>query len=1041
MSPEKLKKVEEIYHAVLELSPDERKTFLREACSGDTELRREVESLVSFDNIPDSFIDTPPESFAAEMFAENKANKNPDSDLTGRKINQYKILSVLGIGGMGIVYLANDTKLERKVAVKLLSGGVADDATKLQRFFQEAKAASALNHPNILTVHEIGEFDAAHFIVTEFIKGRTLKHYLTDENPTMAQILEIAVQIASALAAAHEAGIVHRDIKPDNIMVRGDGIVKVLDFGIAKLTDVNNSVEIDPEAKTQVKMTITTPGMIIGTPQYMSPEQARGLRVDLRTDIFSFGVLLYEMIAGKLPFSGETNMDILGSILKENPAPLSEFQPEISRDLEHLVEKTLRKDREQRYQNIKDLMIDLNDARKTLEFKTIPINRTIIANAPTTVQTTQSIASAPRFSFIHIAGLLLLLSTVLGGIYWFSAAKTANLQKNNDLKTVEVANWSSSPGEVYSVGSFSPDAKMVAFSSTRSGAKNIWVKQTATGEAVQITKDEFDNKNPIWSPNGEEIAFYSTKGNQAGIWRIPVLGGSSVFVADISDGGAHLKFWSKQNLIYYESKDEIYAIDAANRQITKVTDFAARNLKPRLPALAPDEKQIAFVTVEDKDWNLWLTDAKNTLPKKLFSTTNEIKNVVWHQDSRRIFFSSAIDGTFQIFVTDVNGATPQQMTFSESDNLVLDAASDGGKILYGSAREESDVWCVNLKYAKEFSVAAGIDSELWADVSPGGKTIAYQSIKNISQGNKIFNGNILTKNLDEKDKENVFVTNASLPKWSPNGKTLAFMRYSNDKFQLEIINADGGELKPLTKDGVSLPSYSVLPYNRIQENDFAWSPDSQKIAYISDISGQSNLWLINADGSNDLQLTENDSNLSFQCPLWSPDGKRLAFSSKTNNQDGKPTYNISVVDPETKKIDPILSETTFIRLAGWSQDGKELILASAEKGQNNALPIEVSLIKLNVETRKMSEIVKLKDTYLYNIHLSTDRKNIVFAAHRDGKDNLWLMPANGGEARQITANNDSRLYFSSLSWSPDGNNIFFGKQSRYSLLSMLTNFK
>ena len=248
MSPEKLKKVEEIYHAVLALPPDERNVFLRESCAGDAALRKEIDSLLAYENTFDSLLDNPPKSLAAEVFALRE-----NSQIIGSQINQYKILSLLGEGGMGAVYLAQDTTLERKVALKLLPGEFAEDKIRLNRFFQEAKSASALNHPNILTVHEIGKFDQQHFIVTEFIDGQTLKHYLGEEKPALQKVLEIAGQIASALSAAHEAGIIHRDIKPDNVMVRNDGIVKVLDFGIAKLTDSKSSTDIDPEAQTIVR--------------------------------------------------------------------------------------------------------------------------------------------------------------------------------------------------------------------------------------------------------------------------------------------------------------------------------------------------------------------------------------------------------------------------------------------------------------------------------------------------------------------------------------------------------------------------------------------------------------------------------------------------------------------------------------------------------------------------------------------------------------------------------------------------------------------
>ncbi len=282
-----------------------------------------------------------------------------------RTISHYKIIAPIGKGGMGEVFLAQDTKLDRKVALKILPAEFAEDSERMSRFVREAKSASALNHPNIITIHEIGESDGTHFIATEFIDGKTLSDYAKANPLNYKSALEIAIQVASALDEAHSAGIVHRDIKPDNVMVRPNGLVKILDFGIAKLTEKQNAaIESEDATAIQVK---TTPGMIIGTANYMSPEQAKGKDVDARTDIFSFGVVLYEMLAGHLPFEGETVMESISSIIKDEPKPLtkSDMSPEIKR----IIGKTLRKNADERYQTTKELLADLKDAKQELEFQ------------------------------------------------------------------------------------------------------------------------------------------------------------------------------------------------------------------------------------------------------------------------------------------------------------------------------------------------------------------------------------------------------------------------------------------------------------------------------------------------------------------------------------------------------------------------------------------------------------------------------------------------------------------------------------------------
>jgi eukaryotic-like serine/threonine-protein kinase len=283
----------------------------------------------------------------------------------GTRFDRYEIISPLGAGGMGEVYLARDTRLGRKVALKLLLAEFTRDPFRLQRFEQEAKAASALNHPNIITIHEIGEFDTKHFITTEFIDGRTLRQTIIRGKLPAVNAVDIAIQISSALTAAHETGIVHRDIKPENVMVRRDGIVKVLDFGLAKLTEPHYNAS-DPDSPTFWKLD-TDPGTVMGTASYMSPEQARGIRVDTRSDIFSLGVLIYEMVSGRAPFTGQSTADVISEVLNREPVPLSSSVSSVPGELSRIVNKALRKDREERYQTIKDLLVDLKSLKRDLE--------------------------------------------------------------------------------------------------------------------------------------------------------------------------------------------------------------------------------------------------------------------------------------------------------------------------------------------------------------------------------------------------------------------------------------------------------------------------------------------------------------------------------------------------------------------------------------------------------------------------------------------------------------------------------------------------
>jgi len=291
--------------------------------------------------------------------------------VAGQVVGHYQVIAPLGKGGMGEVYLASDAKLDRKVALKLLPSGLTENKDRLRRFIQEAKTASSLNHPNIITIYEIGEAAGAHFIATEFIDGETLRQLLRHERMNLPQILDVSIQVASALQAAHAAAIVHRDIKPENIMLRPDGYVKVLDFGLAKLTEKSqqsSSTSADSSVDTMIKAH-TEPGTLLGTVNYMSPEQARCQLLDQRTDVFSLGVVMYEMAAGRMAFAGATGVDTLVSILEKEPPPLEQHAPNIPKELQRIINKTLRKDREERYQTIKDLLIDLKSFKEELSFK------------------------------------------------------------------------------------------------------------------------------------------------------------------------------------------------------------------------------------------------------------------------------------------------------------------------------------------------------------------------------------------------------------------------------------------------------------------------------------------------------------------------------------------------------------------------------------------------------------------------------------------------------------------------------------------------
>jgi len=404
MQAERWQQVKEVFHATLEHASHERLAYLRETSGDDLELQREVESLLAAHEASGRL-----EMAASELAAEWLEGQQP---LLGQTLGHFRILAPLGSGGMGEVYLAEDSRLGRKVALKLLSAQLTADAERLRRFEQEAQAASALNHPNILTIHEIGETNGTHFIATEFIEGETLRERM-GAPMKMGDLLDIAEQVASALAAAHEAGIIHRDIKPENIMVRRDALVKVLDFGLAKLTKQQPT---DTEATTGARVK-TSSGLVLGTVPYMSPEQALGRELDHRSDLFSLGVVLYEMATGVSPFAGANSSETLDRILHAQPEAISRFNHEAPGELERIVGKCLEKDRERRYGSARELLADLKNPRRGLE---VDASATVAE-----IQERQRRPLASRHWLVISVLAMSVVATALGYQLLFRSAPTA----------------------------------------------------------------------------------------------------------------------------------------------------------------------------------------------------------------------------------------------------------------------------------------------------------------------------------------------------------------------------------------------------------------------------------------------------------------------------------------------------------------------------------------------------------------------------------------------------------------------------------------
>ena len=483
--------MDQLFHSPLKRESAHRISSLGQICNSDDSFRREVQLLLAlYDRQKGS-----PEKLAVDLLEKGYA------ELVGRTVGAHKILRLLGRGGMGEVYLAQDLRLGRQVAVKLLPLQFTNDANRLRRFEQEARNAAALNYPNIMTIHEIGQDAGRRFIVTEYIEGKTLRHQMMEKRMRLKDALDVAIQVASALAAAHAVGIIHRDVKPENIMIRPDGIVKVLDFGLAKLMDhepvVNNAALTVPAINTDS-------GTVKGTTTYMSPEQARGLEIDERTDIWSLGVVLYEMIAGRAPFEGPTKSDVLVSILTTRPPLLQEHSREVPAKLEWIVAKALRKDRDKRYQTVKELLVDLRALAEELPFdtkithstpaETNPGERASLTDgraASVSIRDEQGLISSLKYligTTKQQKSRMMAFALILGLGIGFVSHK---FLRENSLQ------FSTHPGD--NANSFTNHVKLVD-----------------VGAPLRLATDPTINSSPTLSPDGRYVAFLHQSANSSG---------------------------------------------------------------------------------------------------------------------------------------------------------------------------------------------------------------------------------------------------------------------------------------------------------------------------------------------------------------------------------------------------------------------------------------------------------------------------------------------------------------------------------------------
>jgi serine/threonine protein kinase/Tol biopolymer transport system component len=981
MTPERWQQVKQIFNSAITHRPEERSLFISQACSGDEELRSEVESLIASHEQSGSFIDEPAFEAAASWLVNEKAELS-----RGQTVGSYEVISFISRGGMGEVYLAEDKRLLRKVALKLLPATFTTDEDRLRRFEQEARAASALNHPNIITIYEICQAAGSHIIATEFVEGETLRHRLSRAPLTLSETLNIAMQVADALSAAHKAGIIHRDIKPENIMLRPDGYVKVLDFGLAKLSE-QATPAVAAEAPTiQVR---TGSGIVIGTAGYMSPEQARGLGVDHRSDIFSLGAVIYEMLARRKPFEGDTPSDTLAAILKTEPPPLTRVAQGVPSELVRIVNKSLRKDREERYQVVKDLWLDLKALKQELEFKD-QLDRSVASEDDGTammapVQATEMVsgprhtASGSAISHIsesisieikrHKVGAAVVLLAILltvgaggFGIYRFFN-RTEPVAHFWDVRLSRLTN----SGNVIDA-TISPDGKYIVYALSDRSVQSLYIRQVSTAnDKLIVPAAPVGIFGMTFSPDGTEL-YYALKQNlDAGtLYRIPVLGGTSVKVLEKIDGPISFAPDGKQFVLVranYPNAGESALV------IANLDGSGERNLVVKKN---PDRFSPIFFTGPS-----WSPDGK------LIAAT-----VARVGGRSKVVAFSAADGSEKDLSTESWPFSARVQWLPDMTALLV-IAGDGPPL--------AQVWIVDYPDGRARRVTNDLSTYRALGLTHEGKTLTTvqaQGLLNlwvVPDGDAAKSVRLPTGNIG------FYSSAGNNLAWTPDGK-IVFVSTEGGNADIWVTAPDGSNRKQLTTNGAQNFSPVI-------------SADGRYIVFSSWRDGQKNLWRMNLDGSNPVRLT---TGLADSYPSFSSDSRWIVYTT----QDGpRPLIWKVSIDGGT----PIQISDHVATMAAVSPDGRFIAYAFPESRDPYAPPNRLSMIPFEGgDVIKTFEITG-SGTVATVLEWSQDGKSIFYSINANNVTNIWSQSVDGGPPKQVTHFND--LLMTSFAWSRDGKQL------------------
>lgn len=851
MAAASFSRIETLYHAALERPPGERDRFLREACAGDEGLLREVQSLLAQEDEARGLLEEPVAAAVTQEF----------SDRSGTRFGPYEVADRVGGGGMGDVYRARDTRLGREVAIKVIRSDVAGDADQVRRFEREARSAAALNHPNIATVFEIGEHDGTRFIAMELVEGHTLKQRLAAGPLPLPQLLDIATQIARGLARAHAAGIVHRDLKPANLMVTSEGLVKILDFGLAR------RMEHAPD----VESGITREGTRLGTVQYMSPEQAAARPLDHRSDQFSFGAILYEMVTGMRAFERDTAPQTLAAILEDEPESARTLNAGMPAGLQAILARCLAKDRERRYASTADL-----------------------ASALDACSAAAATAPPPSLRWLRASGLVLLAAAGAVALYRLAAREGAPVPREAPLEVVPLTTYPGREG----APSFSPDGSQVAFTwnGPDQGNQDVYVLAIGSEQPLRLTSDPARDGSPAWSPDGTRIAFLrDTPGGGSLVLVVPPTGGAERRLAQSAAPAASGLSWCRDGrglVIVDRSSPEdpfaLYRLDSESGvkvRLTSPPQAGALGLRgDREPAVSPDGESVAFKrALESLVAEVHSVPVEGGEPRRLVAQIPFWGRLAWapggdaivasaipatHAGAPPELTATGPSGSRLLWSIPIDGGRARPLEGTEGA-LDAGASSAGHRLAYSRDTSSAGIWRIDLQRpgarAQQKRLMASTAPDWNPRLSPDGERVAFASAR--SGGAEIWvadadGGRLLRLTSLGKGGP------AGAPRWSPDGASIAFEAAGEgpDNRDIYVVSAGGGAPRRVT----SAAAADVLP---------SWSRDGRFIYFASNRSGRWQVWKVERDGEDHASARQVTRRGGF-APMESVDGRYLYFCER-----------------------------------------------------------------------------------------------------------------------------------------------------------------